>query len=268
MPIGQIPVTLTAYCRENAPDLDPERRYPAIVVCPGGAYYRLSNRETEPVALRFLADGFQVFVLRYSVAPSTYPSQLIQAAAAVAFIRKHASQFMINPDSVAIMGFSAGGHVAASLGTLFAEPVIEQTLGVTPAQCRPDAMVLCYPVITTGEHAHETSVENITGGKPDPALLQKLALETAVTPETPPAFIWHTWFDSTVPVENALCFATALKRHQVPCELHIFEDGPHGLSLAVAETQTPGRPDYLNAVAARWAAMASEWLKKDLVERS
>ncbi|MDP4152822.1 MAG: alpha/beta hydrolase [Bacillota bacterium] len=262
MPKGDVPVTITAYCMENSHEMDLERKYPAIVVFPGGGYRFTSDREAEPVAHHFLARGFQVFVVRYSIAPTHYPAQLIQAAAAVAYVRRNAEKYLIDPCKIAVMGFSAGGHLACMIGTLFGEKVISDTIGVSVPDCRPDAMVLSYPVITFGIKTHGGSMKNMTGGSSDKNLIYKLSLENSVTDNTPPAFIWHTFTDKTVPVENSLYIAEALRKHNIPFELHIFENGPHGLALATKETTKPSRPDFVNKIASQWTNLCTDWLNK------
>lgn len=251
------PTTVTAYLRDNSEEIAPNRKRPAVIICPGGGYFFRSDRENEPVALALLARGYQVFVLNYSVRVS-YPAQLLEAAATFALIRKHADAFHVRPDAVSIMGFSAGGHVAATIGTLWHEPVIEETLGVAAKDVRPDALLLCYPVISGGEKAHRGSFDTVTGG--DAALLEKLSLENAVSESTPPTFLWHTMSDDTVPVENSLMFASALTAHGVPFELHIFPKGPHGLSLANEETCSPSA-DRINPHAAQWFDLCDKYLK-------
>lgn len=262
LPAAEQPVTLTAYCRENTDAIDKDRLYPAIVIFPGGGYRFTSDREAEPIALRFLSEGFQTFVVRYSVSPARYPTQLLQAAAAVAFVRKNAKEFFVDGGKIAVMGFSAGGHVAATAGTLYREPVVSETLGLSSSDCRPDALVLAYPVITSGEKAHRSSFDHLLGENADDTLLRKVSLENAVTPDTPPTFLWHTCADELVPVENSLFFASALRKCGVPFELHIFEEGVHGLSLCNRLTASDEKLRMHEPRAEGWAALASGWLTR------
>ncbi len=251
------PVTLTGYIQENSEEIAPNRRRPAIVVCPGGGYVHRSARENEPIALALLARGYQVFVLNYSVNVA-YPAQLLEAAAAIALIRKRADEFFVIPNAISVLGFSAGGHVAATIGTLWHEAVISETLSIDNADARPDAMVLCYPVITGGEKAHAGSLDIVSGG--DLALRSKLSLETAVRADTPPTFLWHTMTDDCVPVENSLFFANALTQHGIEYEMHIFPHGPHGLSLATQETNSP----HVNRIyphISQWFDLCDNFLK-------
>lgn len=249
--------SITAYLQDNSEEISASRRRPAIIICPGGGYVFRSARESEPIALALLARGYQVFILNYSV-NVPYPAQLLEAAAAVALVRKNAEEFHVLPNAISIMGFSAGGHVAATLGTLWHEDIISETLGTTPSEVRPDAMILCYPVITGGENAHRGSFDIVSGG--DANLVQKLSLETAVDQDTVPTFIWHTRTDASVPVENTLLFANALTAHNVLYEMHIFPDGPHGLALATQETISP-HADRLNPHVAQWFDLCDKFLK-------
>ena len=251
------PATLTAYLQDNSEEIAPNRKRPAVIICPGGGYHFRSDRENEPVALALLARGYQVFVLNYSVQVA-YPAQLLEAAAAFALIRKNTDEFHVIPDAISIMGFSAGGDVAATIGTLWQEPVIKETLGISANDARPDALLLCYPVISGGEKAHRGSFDTVTGG--DSKLLEKLSLENAVSASTPETFLWHTMTDDTVPVENSLLFANALTANGVKFELHIFPEGPHGLSLATEATLSPSA-NRLNPHAAQWFDLCDKFLK-------
>lgn len=175
---------LDVYCPEVYPEIDPDIQRPAVVICPGGAYRYLSPREAEPVALVFAAMGFNAFVAGYRVAPHCYPRPQQDAAAAVAWVRAHAGETHTHPDKIAIMGFSAGGHCAASLGVWWPRADLWAELGLTPEQVKPNALVLSYPVITGGEKAHRGSFENLTGSH-DLDVHLRYSLETQVTAQTP-----------------------------------------------------------------------------------
>lgn len=210
---------------------------PALIVVPGGGYGIVSKREAEPVALPFLSKGYQTFILTYSVGGENgfaYPQQLLEAAAAVDYVKKHADEFDVNPEEVFIMGFSAGGHLAGNLCVEFAS--VSQKMG-RELDCKPTAAALCYPVISQ-KHGHQGSYINLLHGYSDEAkeeLLKTLNLDEAVTEDTPPAFLWTTAKDGAVPADNALRYAMALDRNGVSYELHVYPDGNHGKSTGSLE---------------------------------
>ena len=264
LPKPQTPCRIYAYLHEISPDIGPKenKARPAVVVVPGGAYVFTSDREADPVAQQFLAAGYHVFVLRYSVAPDRYPTSLLQLAALLAHIRQNAAAYHVRPDAIAVCGFSAGGHLSASSGILWNEPVIAETLGIENRMARPDAMILSYPVITSGEFAHQYSFECLLGDQcQNKTLRANVSLENRVDATTPPAFLWHTFADELVPLENSLLFANALRRAGVPFELHVFPEGIHGLSLANELTQTDGNPAQIVPAAAQWMGLCLTWLQ-------
>ena len=231
---------------------------PAVIVCPGGGYEFWSEREGEPVALRFLSAGYAAFVLDYDL-NTPHPEPLFQACMAIKYLRENADKYGIEKDLIASVGFSAGGHLAGSFGTLYGEEEITSRLGVSKEQLRPDAVILSYPVITTEEGVtHEGTKSVITGGKAE--LIKKLSLENAVDAQSSPAFIWHTRTDTCVPVENSYRMALAYQQAGVPYELHIFEHGCHGLSVADQEVFDDGNENILPEVAV-WLPLALTWLK-------
>ncbi len=256
---------VTAYVRSVSPAIEPDRKRASVVVCPGGGYGGKSDRENEPIALEFLARGYNVFVLSYSTEQEEgiklYPKPLLEAAATVAYIRRNKAKYNAT-DIVMICGFSSGGHLAASLGTLWNEPVVAETLGVSDGESRPDGMILAYPVITSGEFAHKMSFVRLLGEEnQDPKLLHKLSLENSVGDHTPPAFIWHTYTDEGVPMENTMLFASAMKKANIPFELHIYPDGPHGLSLGTRETKSVS-DDRINPHIGSWVGLCERWIKR------
>ncbi len=247
---------LCAYIPQASPEI-PITARPAVLVLPGGGYGMVSDREGEPLALKLAAEGYCAFVLRYAVAPHKYPVQALQAFAAIDYIRSNAEQLGVKRGCLAVMGFSAGGHLAGCTATLYAESEFADALGVAPQNLRPDAVVLCYPVLSAGAATHGATIQNVSGG--DKALMQKLSLETRVTPDTPPCFMWHTADDAVVSVQNSLLFASALSDSKVPFELHVFERGAHGLSLSNDTVASAGtraaRPEV-----AQWFALMLGWL--------
>lgn len=243
---------LNTYVQEKSTFVE-DRIRPAMLVIPGGGYSSVSAREKEQVALRFLADGYNAYTLEYSVADSvSYPYQLIEGAMALAYIRENAETQNTDINHVGAIGFSAGGHLTAMLATLHSEEVIKEFLGDKASLCRPDAVVLSYPVITSNEFAHRWSLNRISGG--DAKLEKFLSLENRVTENSSPAFIWSTVEDGAVPCENSFLMASAYRKAKVPFELHILTYGHHGLSLATGETNSP--LPYV----AKWYGLAKEWL--------
>lgn len=219
---------LTCWVQRTPVEVSPGRNRPAILILPGGGYHHTSPREAEPVALRFAALGYAAFVLHYSCLPSAFPIALREAAMAMRYIRQNAGMFEIDPNKVALLGFSAGGHLCGCLGTLFDSPEVAD-LG-TPEQLRPDALGLCYPVAVSWGRTHEGSFDNISGGDHD--LRQRLSLDRLVRPDMPPSFIWHTREDASVPCRNSLILAQAMEGAGVDFALHIYRKGKHGLSTA------------------------------------
>lgn len=252
---------LQTYIPDNSSEIEIGRRRPTIIICPGGAYSFASDREAEPVALRFVAKGYNAFVLRYSVAPHRYPQQLLELSATVAYVRRNAEAFHVDEEKIAVCGFSAGGHLAGSLGVLWQEPFIAQTLGINAGENRPDRVILGYPVITGGEFAHRGSFDNLLGQEASQEARDQLSLEQLVSPSTPPTFIWHTFEDTAVPVNNSLIFAEALKAYEIPFELHIYTKGGHGLSLCDETTAGPEHPGLINPQAATWVKLVTEWMR-------
>ena len=220
-----------------------------IVICPGGAYQWLSPRESEPVARAFEAMGYDTSIMRYRVLAqgATEPLGLgpvRQLSERVARCREAS-----DGAPVIVCGFSAGGHLAATLGVHW------RTLGLE----KPDALILCYPVITAEERlCNGQSLQSIAGED----MRDFFSLEKHVSPDTPPTFLWHTAADRSVPVENSLCFASALRRAGVPFELHVYPFGEHGLSLATAEVQQPGKGCVPDAHVAGWINACHEWIEQ------
>ncbi len=238
---------------------------PALLICPGGAYCFTSDREAEPVALRFFAEGFNCFVLRYSTVQeqpqARFPVQLLQLCQAVSLVRKNAVQWNVDPGQVAVCGFSAGGHLAASLGVFWNSKTVQDYFAVSDCEVyRPDALLLCYPVVTAGDFAHRYSFECLLGQQPSQRQLDTVSLEKHVGPHTPRTFLWHTYDDGAVPVENSFLFAQALRKYHVSLEMHIYPRGDHGLSLANPQTSGDERQNI--PWCAHWVEDAVRWLKQ------
>ncbi|MBQ1504271.1 MAG: alpha/beta hydrolase [Oscillospiraceae bacterium] len=263
IPEPKTPCRIYAYLHEPSPEYGPENdARPAVVVVPGGGYFFTSDREADPIAFEFLNAGYNVFLLRYSVAPDRYPTALLELTGLLAHIRQNAEKYHVLPDKIAVCGFSAGGHLSASSGILWKEPVLAETLGVESRLLRPDAMILSYPVITSGEFAHRDSFVKLLGeNQDDEAWLSAMSLEKRVDSSAPPAFIWHTFRDELVPLENSLMLASALRKANVPFELHVFPDGCHGLSTADERALKIGNDALLQPAAAQWLGLCKVWLK-------
>lgn len=252
------PATLTPAYIEFSEENGKKRR-PAIIICPGGGYDYCSEREAMPVAYRFAGYGVQAFVLRYSTYRKPFPMALLELAAAVAYVRSNAEQFEVDPDRIAVCGFSAGGHLAASLAVHWNHAVLTDVLGDSAAY-RPNGQILCYPVITAGDYTHQGSIDNLIGENPTEKQRRTVALEQQVSADTPPAFIWHTSDDGCVPVRNSVDYINALAVQGIPFEAHIYPHGAHGLSLSDETTQSGEWHD--NPVCAPWFAACVAWIRR------
>jgi acetyl esterase/lipase len=244
--------TLTAFVPDPA-----KATGAAMVICPGGAYAQLAPHEGKNYALWLAEQGVTGFVLKYRLGTSGYrhPCMLLDAARAVRLVRAHAAEWKLDPHRIGIMGSSAGGHLAATLLTHFDVGNQDSPDVIERESSRPDMGILCYAVITMGDKTHKGSRKNLLGDNPSPEMIQELSDELHVTPQTPPCFIFATSADTTVPVENSLEFAAALRRAKVPFALHIYENGKHGMGL--------GSRDYDPAKFHPWTRDCSFWLKEN-----
>ena len=224
---------------------------PAIIICPGGGYEFTSAREAEPVAMKFLSAGFHCFILDYAVAPSGWPAPCCELSKAVSYVRSIADENGIDKNKVFVCGFSAGGHLAASIGVHYDKEIVRKFSGVEGVENRPDGMILCYPVITDHD-THEGTMQNFIAGRDE--VKELFALENYVTKNTPRTFIWHTFADRAVPVVSTTRFVNALVENGIECEVHIFPRGGHGLALA--ERQTGPELKEVSC----WIDMAIRWI--------
>lgn len=225
----------------------------AVVVLPGGGYGALAlDHEGRQVAAWFNAMGVHAFVVKYRLGPRyRHPIQLGDAQRAVRFVRSRAEEFRVAPDRIGLMGFSAGGHLAATAATRFDSGTPEALDTTDRVSSRPDFLILGYPVITFEPGVtHAGSVRNLLGENPDPSLIELLSNERHVTAQTPPTFLFHTTADAAVRAENSVRFYLALKAAGVPAEMHIFENGPHGVGLALGDP----------ALSA-WPTLVTNWLR-------
>lgn len=281
-------VFLTTYLWEPSPELPAGERRPLVLVCPGGGYLNCSDREAEPVALRFAAMGYHAAVLRYStygerrddfsrlstddyVKPHVlYPAQLRELGMAMLLLKRNAARWRIDSDKIAICGFSAGAHNCAMYAVSWNRPVLTEALGAEAEALKPATVILGYPVVdfglTEGVCAADmplyADMYRAFFGTDAPGRAQFDAVNPAlhISRDTPPAFIWTTAADATVPPRNSLSLAAALSAQGVPFELHVFEDGPHGMGLC--DQTSAGVAQHMNAAAARWPELADAWLKK------
>lgn len=262
----RIPLEINGYhAYMDAYIMDRPGAFDGMLVIPGGGYYGVcSDREGEPIAMTFQAHGRNCFVLHYSVRSETdavFPQQLIEASLAMQYIRNHAEKFHINSNRVFVVGFSAGGHLAGSLGTLWHLPEVTAAIGDASGVNRPTGMLLCYAVLTAiAPDAHEGSIYNLFGTEhPTDTQRALAALEQHVDDRTAPAFLMHTVADRTVPVQNALRMAGALTAAGVPYELHIYPNGPHGVALSNFIT-SGGNPELADPAVALWVDHAVYWM--------
>jgi acetyl esterase/lipase len=223
----------------------------AVVICPGGGYSHLSDiKEGSDVAKWLNSLGISAFVLKYRLGMRYHqPNQLLDAARALRTVRARAKEWNLDTKRIGILGFSAGGHLASTLGTHFDAGKADSKDEIERVSSRPDLMVLIYPVITMGEFTHKGSKLYLLGENPSDELIKLYSNELQVTKDTPPTFLVHTMTDPAVPVENSLLFVSALRKVGVPFELHLYEQGPHGFGLAPT-----------NPILATWADRCADWL--------
>lgn len=284
--------TLVGLQLEPAISTGRDKRRPAIIICPGGAYLTLAYREAEPAAARFAGMGYQVFILYYPTyladhkKPRTpaearfneeahLPAPIVDAMRAMAWVRGNASDLGVDADRVYMLGFSAGAHLVCSLAERFDDPELLAEAGTDARTARPTGILLCYPmlsgdcVLRLAEHDGEQFVRmqsRALFGTDEAAEEQLAAIRLAdhVRPEMPRCFIWHNAEDTvTDPTESAK-LAAELIRAGVPCELHLFERGPHGQSLC--DETSAALPEHLNPASAVWPELARTWLELDAAD--
>lgn len=279
-------INYVTYLMDNSPDIEYERKHPAIIVCGGGGFVRITDREKEPVAIFFLNHGFQVFVLNYTtkaVGDSTYPNPEYDLAKMILTVREHATEWNINPNNIAVVGFSAGGSICASLATQWNEKFLSEKLGVTSELLKPNAAILAYPGLDFAyqkqkimedesrnsflEFAHmkkgdflNMTMDAAIGVQATEEKLKEASPFNHITPNMPPVFIWGTADDSMIYVGQLLRFAEKLSDNHIPYELHIFESGHHGLSLA--NHNTSGSYEKINTDVSVWTKLALNFLNR------
>ena len=249
---------LTLYLPDNMTEMGRgDEKHPCLLICPGGGYGMVSQREGEPIGLHFLPQGYNVFILRYSVAPNCFPTQLREVAAAMELIYENAEKWHCDTDKIAIMGFSAGGHLAAHYSNAYNWPEVRE---VFPESKPVNASILCYPVITADpKHAHLGSFRNLLGKEELTEEEQlRFSCDKMVSRQTPPTFLWHTRQDTSVPVMNTLLYGQALAENDVPFAIHIYPEGWHGLATVDHITNGELSPAIMHAK--EWLDAASKWL--------
>ena len=241
--------TLTPYFADPA-----KANGAALVIFPGGGYGGLAPHEGAGYAEFFHEQGIHCFVLKYRLGSSGYrhPRMLEDAARAIRLVRSRAVEWKIDTHRVGVIGSSAGGHLASTIATHYDMGKADATDPIERESSRPDYVILCYAVITMGDNTHAGSRKNLLGENPSKKLIDELSNEKHVTKDTPPCFIWHTWEDNAVKVENALAFAAAMQRAGVPYDLHIYEKGGHGMGLGGGRAGGPYHP---------WTNDVIYWLK-------
>ena len=254
---------LVTYIQDYSPEIGIKNRK-FVLVCPGGGYEFTSDREAEAMALQFVAMGHHAAVLRYSVAPAKYPTALLEVAKSIKLIREHAEEWNVDADKIVVEGCSAGGHLTASYGTYWKESFVAEAMGIQDAETaerllKPNGLILSYPVITSGEFAHRGSYVSLLGERQE-ELNDAMSLEKHVNKNVPPVFIWHTFTDELVPVENSLLYVAALRRENISTEFHMFPKGGHGLALANELTATPDGGAYMPDCSV-WMSLVKTWLK-------
>lgn len=248
---------LTFYGRKTIGTLGDRERW-GLLILPGGGYHCLAPAEGEPTALAFAAQGVQTFVYEYPVDPEgQWPESFLKVCEVMQYLRENAGKYGFSEQKLAICGFSAGGHMAGCVVNLFGHEVVKRA-GLVPEKVRPDAGVLCYPVITgTEPFGHRGSFGHLLGEREIP---EELNLEKSVPKNAPPVFLWCTGEDDTVPAENSLMYANSLRKMGVPFEFHYFQRGPHAMGVATQDSAF--EPMFANAHAAQWVGMCGDWMRE------
>ncbi len=251
--LTEVTPTLTFY------QLDGVKLRGLVLILPGGGYQHTSDREGEPIALQFAAAGYHAAVLNYRVAPDQHPKPLLDGLRALTMIENMAQQWHIDMSQVFLCGFSAGGHLCASVSNLYKKKQGKTVDGIDLKGLKIKGSILAYPVIVYGEHMHEGSFKNLLGEGRERDVYEAMSMEKLVNADTPPSFLWHTVEDGAVPVENSLMYVSALRKAGKPFELHIYPDGGHGLSLATKEVSV----NEMGVIphVATWMNLCLEWME-------
>lgn len=257
--------TLSLYIQTDYNKYQENVKKPIVLICPGGGYGHVSPREGEPIAFKVLAANCHAAVLEYDVDETTvFPQHLMELAYSVAYIRSNASKLMIDEDKIIVAGFSAGAHLAASLGCFWDKDFLEDEMkDYKKNDYRPNGLILAYPVITSGEFAHRGSFEHLLQEKAnDDEMLELVSLEKQVSDKVPPVFMWHTFEDQAVPLENSILFAKSLREAGVKFEYHVFPNGGHGYALGTNETISASGKE-LDPQIPQWIELCKKWLENN-----
>lgn len=245
--------SLTTYIRKG------QKKRGMVLIFPGGGYKFTSPREAEPVAMVFNNAGYHAAVLNYSVAPRRHPQPLMDAGRALTLIKVHAASWQVDLEGLFVIGFSAGGHLAASLANMSHDLWLNKVAGIQCDDLQIKGNILSYPVLTGGPYRHKGSFDHLLGQGASQEERNVMSMELLVTAETPRTFLWHTVEDNAVPVENSLNYAKALRNKGVAFEMHIYPEGPHGLSLCNEETAIES--NQCQPHVAGWVTQCLEWMK-------
>lgn len=269
LPVTQKTAVAEIFLPEVYEEIGTDKVFPCVIFSPGGAYVFRSQREDEPTVLKLLGAGIAVIKVEYSCGTEGghYPTQLLQMCAAIALARKHIKDWHLDAQKILVMGYSAGGHLAATVGNQWGEDFVGKVLGVKREECRVNGMILGYPVITSGRFTHEDSIRFLLGEDKYQKEEERktVSMELLVNKDTPRAFLWHTFEDDLVPVENTLMMADALRKQGIEFEMHIYPKGPHG--LAICDETTADKIENLNPHAkyvSSWVEHCIRWIREVL----
>ncbi len=250
MPFEREDVDFTPYIEEY-----PAKSKGAVIVFAGGAYHHRTEHEDVGIARWLQKNGITAFVVGYRISPYEHPAPLSDAMRAVRYVRYHADKYGIDRDKIAVLGSSAGGHLAGSVSVHYNMDIYPVTDDIDLESARPDASILCYPVVDMGEYGHNWTRENLLGADVGEDMIDMMSLHKQIDKNTPEAFMWHTATDEAVPAMNTLLYAQGLSREKIPYELHIYPMGPHGAGLAKAPSSI--ELPYI----ARWTENLLQWLE-------
>ena len=257
-------VLLTSYCLDNFEEWNLHEKRKTILILPGGGYQFVSQREAEPIALQYLKENINAFVLSYTVTstPHLHPLNPIdEVFAAIVYIKKHAEKYHVDVDHISVLGFSAGGHLAASTALFMKDETYSKLLKCKVEDLKFKGVLLGYPVITLGERTHGGTALYRAGD--DQELIEKLSVEKHITKDYPPTFIWTTFEDQAVSPFNSLMLVQELIQHNVRVEFHLFPEGMHGLALTNDMTSCPQNPEE-SEIIHTWVEHSVMFIKKFL----